>query len=209
MGNADHIISVESAGPKAKARRVVFASGETLTLPNVVLRALGGIQADQNISCLELGAAAAHAAPDIARERALAIVGYRERSSTEVRQALIDEGFERHVVDAVVTRLLELALVDDARFAGMYARSRLSSGRGKRLVLRELASKGIDEETATLAVEGASDTDEVARARTAIRGAVPVDRRERERLLRRLLARGFDMATALNALDHPGDQSGE
>lgn len=207
MGISDHIIGIESAGPRARARRVIFSSGETLTLPNVVVRALGGLLVGQSTSCGDLRAATADITPDIARERALAIVGYRERSSSELRQALLDEGFERTVVDALVARFVELGLVDDARFAGMYARSRLSAGRGKRLVLRELVSKGIDAETAAQAVDSVSDTDEVARARLVIKGAVPVDRRERERLLRRLLSRGFDMTTALSALDVPGDQS--
>lgn len=207
MDTGESIVGIESAGPRARARRIVFSSGESLTLPNVVMRALGGLQVGQNTSVTDLRRAAADIAPDIARERALAIVGYRERSSAELRQALLDEGFEGATVDALVARFVELALVDDARFAGMYARSRLSSGRGKRLVLRELVSKGIDEGTAAQAVDGATDADEVARARHVIKGAVPLDRRERERLLRRLLSRGFDMATAMSALDDPSGQS--
>lgn len=207
MSASDNIISIESAGPRARARRIVFSSGETLTVPSVVLRALGELKVGQSTSCQELRRVAADKAPDLARERALAIVGYRERSSTELQQALLDEGFERATVDAIVARFMELALVDDARFADMYARSRLSSGRGKRLVLRELAIRGIDETTAARAIEGASDADEVSRARKAINGAVPADRRDKERLLRRLLTRGFDMASALSALDGPSDQS--
>ena len=201
----DNVISIESAGPKARARRITFASGETLTLPNMVLRALN-IRVGQMSDRADIQGAVAEVAPEMARERALAIVGYRERSTTELRCALVDEGFERGIVDALVARFVELALVDDERFARMYARSRLSSGRGTRLILRELADKGIDAEIAARVVESASEFDEVTRARQCIRNAVPSDRRERERLLRRLLARGFDMGTALAALERPTDQ---
>lgn len=207
MGPSDSVISIESAGPKARARRVIFSSGETLTVPGVVLRALGGLQVGQSHSCAGLRQEAADVALEVARERALAIVGYRERSSSELRRSLLEEGFEREVADVVVERFVELALVDDERFAGMYARSRLASGRGARIVMRELEAKGIDPVTAVRAIEAATDTDEVTRARKAIRGAVPADRRERERLLRRLLARGFNMSTALDALDEPAEQS--
>lgn len=205
MINADQVISIESAGPKARARRITFASGDTLILPNVVLKALG-IQLGQESTPADIRGAAAEIATDFARERAMAIVGYRERSSTELRKTLLDQGFECGTVDDIVARFVELALVDDQRFAGMYARSRLASGRGTRLVLRELADKGVDAETAAHAVECASELDEVTRARRVIHDTVPVDRKERERLLRRLLARGFDMTTALSALGSSSDQ---
>ncbi|MBI5231363.1 MAG: hypothetical protein HY876_04265, partial [Coriobacteriales bacterium] len=41
---------------------------------------------------------------------------------------------------------------------------------------------------------------EVARARAVLRGATPTDRKHRERLLRKLVGRGFSIGVALRAI---------
>ena len=90
-----------------------------------------------------------------------------------------------------------MELVDDRRFASAWARSRAAAGYGRRRILRELAEKGIDDDTALAAVEEELSGDEAARAREALRGRVPRDHKDRERLIRRLVSRGFEVRVAL------------
>ncbi len=138
----------------------------------------------------------------LAKERALRILGYRERSAAEVSQRLLDDGYPPEVARDTVARFSELGLIDDCRFAAVYSRSRLAAGFGTRRIASELKQRGIAPEIAATAIREAMDgSDELERAIGALRGRVPHDRRERERLLRHLVSKGFDMSTALAALD--------
>ena len=111
---------------------------------------------------------------------------------------------------AVVSRLSELGLVDDERFARSFARGRVAAGYGTRRIITELGDKGIDREMAAQAAAGAlSDApdggSEVERARRCLGGTAPRTRQERDRALRKLIRRGYDMRTALAAID-PADE---
>ena len=125
--------------------------------------------------------------PQLARNRALQLLGYRERSAKELTGRLLDNGYPVSVVGPIVTRYREVELVDDARFATAWVRSRCSAGYGRRRIARELAEKGIADELATIALDEELAVDEATRAREALRGKVPRDAKERDRLVRRLV----------------------
>ena len=63
------------------------------------------------------------------------LVKVRDRSVLEVRNRLHRDGFVADVVDAAI---------DDARFADVLVRSRLSAGKGLSGILRELRTHAID-----------------------------------------------------------------
>lgn len=194
------ITHIECAGPELKARRLVFNDESDRLTSAAAVRTLG-LEEGSTLSKAEVEERLDEVEPDLAKNRALRLLGYRERSIAEVKRKLATSGYPRRVVDAVVSRLVDLGLVDDARFAAMWSRSRASAGYGRRRVARELADKGVPSETATKALDEAfGDDDQVARARALLRGAKPTTRAERDRLLRRLVSRGFDLSTALAAL---------
>ena len=89
-------------------------------------------------------------------------------------------------------RFEEVKLVDDADFADMWVRSRSQSRKlAKGALRRELAEKGIDEDTAAVALEQLSDEDEDSAARELVqrklRGVTGFeDRAERDKTTRRL-----------------------
>jgi regulatory protein len=161
------------------------------------------IVAGDNVVVAELEDCIAQLERDHARERALRLVGYRERSASQLRGRLVDDGYPSGLAAAVVERFIELGLIDDERFARMYVRSRRRSGFGPQRVARELRDKGVSEEVARLAMGESDAFDPVESARRVLGGRVPVDRRERERFVRRLVAKGFDMRTALEAVESP------
>ena len=171
--------------------------------PRVVSSAalkLLGLEAGSTVEIAELEQALAEHEPRLARERALQLLGYRERSCSELRQRLLDGGYPTGVVDAVVHRFCEVELVDDRRFAAAWVRSRASAGYGRRRILHELADKGVADDVASAAVEEGLGDDEVRRARQSLRGRQPRDNKDRERLVRRLVVRGFDLRVALEAV---------
>ncbi|MCC7196354.1 MAG: regulatory protein RecX [Gemmatimonadaceae bacterium] len=88
-----------------------------------------------------------------AHERALDALALRPRAAQELARWLRDRGYDAAEVAAVVERLTAAGLLDDARFAEAFARSRLIDRRlSRRRVLAELARRGVGREVASAAV---------------------------------------------------------
>ena len=135
------------------------------------------------------------------------LLGYRDRSRSELARKLRDAGYPAAVAAQVVERFVEIELLDDERFAAAWVRTRATAGYGARRIGQELARKGIAPEVAAAALESiAGSHEQLARARAALRGRVAADRKERDKLVRRLVGKGFSLQTAIQALDStPGD----
>jgi regulatory protein len=74
---------------------------------------------------------------------ALHFLGYRPRSESEVRVRLTRRGFAKTEIDAVLVKLREQGLVDDAGFAGFWTENRREfSPRSRFLTRLELRRKG-------------------------------------------------------------------
>lgn len=201
---------IEETGPDRKARRIVFADHEieARTTSNAALRTLGlaeGSDFDRD----EFEAALDAAEASCAHERALAIVGYRERSARELEKRLTDDGYPPGISRAIVDRFVELRFIDDERFAGMLARTRAGAGFGPSRVRDELRRKGV----APLIIDSVMaetfhEADTIDSARQVLRGKVAKDRKERDKLVRKLVSRGFSVSVALSATE-PHDQDSD
>ncbi len=194
---------IETAGPDRRARRLVFSGFDAeprLTSASAVKEL--GLEPGSGVDLASLEADLAEAEAHLARERAVRILEHRERSAHELRTRLIDDGYPRELAEEIVDRYLELGLVDDARFAALWVRTRAGAGFGRQRIQRELATKGIDEETARHALDEILHADdEASRARAVLGSRIPRDRAERERLIARLVRKGFGLSAALSAVD--------
>ncbi len=149
--------------------------------------------------------------PAVVLEAAARFLEPRARSEAEVRGRLRHAGYRPELVDAAITRLYELGMLDDAAFARAWIESRdRARPRGERAIRQELAQKGIDREIVIELLEArrtqykAGDADhdpgtpdEAAAARLLVRHqralARIVDDRQRQQRAYALLARnGFD-----------------
>lgn len=194
------IVRIESAGPDRRARRLVFDDDTTRVTSATAVKELG-LEEGAVISLSALDEALKEAEPPLAKDRALRLIGYRERSAAEVSRKLRENGYPPTVVRAIIERFTELQLIDDARFAATWARSRAVAGYGSRRVARELAEKGVDPDTAAGALaEVFSASTDLDRAKAVLGGRTASTRGERDKLLRRLLSRGFDISVALQAV---------
>ena len=134
-----------------------------------------------------------------AREAALSLLSYRPRSAAELRRRLARKGFDAEVVDACVEALGGVGVVDDAAFAESLVRDRVRlRPQGRRRIRQELRAKGVDEETASAAIDEVmegEDASEIDLARAAAARWKPRPGEERDRARRRLHAflarRGF------------------
>ncbi len=98
--------------------------------------------------------------------RALDALSRRSRSESELRRWLVERKYEPDEVNGVIDRLMASGLLDDAKYAEQFARSRLLYRKlSKRRVLGELSRRGIARELAASAVaqvmedEGLTDAD--------------------------------------------------
>lgn len=133
------------------------------------------------------------------------------KSRLQLAQKLAERNIPEHVAEAVLDRFQEARLINDAEFAEMWVRSRAQSRKlAKGALRRELADKGIDQETAAAALEQLSDADEEAAARQLVErkirpGLDLQDRADRDKAARRLasmLARkGYEPSKAFRIVN--------
>lgn len=81
--------------------------------------------------------------PVSARAKALELLARREHSRLELRQKLIQRGFPSDHIEPVLDQLMEERLLDEARFAEIYACSRADKGYGPLRIGRELRERGV------------------------------------------------------------------
>ena len=195
------LVRIEIAGPGAKARRLVFDDGGAPRETSAAAVKRLGIEEGTEVAREAVVAALSETEYGLAKERALRLLGYREHSAEELLRKLRDTGYPEAVAQAVVARFTEIELVDDARFAAAWNRSRAAAGYGPRRIRRELEMRGVSPETIRNALSDGEDSeDELARALSALGGRTAADRQGRDRLVRRLVSRGFALSVALRAV---------
>jgi regulatory protein len=151
----------------------------------------------------------------LARAKTIALrqLAARARTRSQIRQRLAKDGLDAHA-DEVVAWLERLGYLDDGAYARGRARTLVARGRlGPRLAERRLVAAGIEAGAARAAVAAALAGDEgdargaeealcralaERRARGAALGALDV--RERRRLSRFLLGRGFSGSVVARVL---------
>jgi regulatory protein len=189
---------VESFGRDGKARRLVLADCTDRLTSSYALKISGLLEGD------ELDDTVLGEAEEVAlRERALRLVGYRERSVGELRDRLLADGFPALMVTEIVTSFERSLLVDDVRFAASFVRSRTMNGFGRQRIERELSLKRVNPEVIATAFDAGECDEEIVRARRVLGDRIAVDRRDRERLIRKLVRRGFSLSVARTAVDAP------
>ncbi|WHP61409.1 regulatory protein RecX [Arthrobacter sp. KFRI-F3372] len=114
------------------------------------------------------------------------------KSRLQLARKLAERNIPEDVAEAVLDRFQEARLINDAEFADMWVRSRSQSRKlAKGPLRRELAEKGIDQETAAAALDQLTDADEEAAARQLVErklrpGTDLQDQAARDKATRRL-----------------------
>ena len=139
-----------------------------------------------------------------ATEAAWALLAYRARTRSELRQRLLRKGYGVEAVDAVLERLTALGYLDDAAFARalVSARQRGPSARGSFALRAELRRRGVQgaiaEDSVALADDSAAVQTAAAKRARALSGLPYPD--FRRRLFAFLQRRGFDRELAQSAV---------
>ncbi len=131
-----------------------------------------------------------------AREYALKLLEYRERSEQEIKERMARKNYNERLIKSTIEFLKNHNLVNNRRFARMWAESCLRRSYGRWKVQTDLNKKGIDEEIVEEVLrESYSKVDEVQIALALIQKKWPSLKKEKNALLRRvsdfLKRRGF------------------
>lgn len=131
------------------------------------------------------------------RERVEALVGRRDYSAHELAVRLARDGYRRALVDELVERARSCGLVDDARYASVFIRSKVAAGWGRSKIARELSRRGIEVGEVEGWPEEYFDADEErARALSLASRRRLTGKNDFERIVRFLCGRGFAYALA-------------
>ena len=98
--------------------------------------------------------AASAADPAIIRAKAIELLARREHSRLELRQKLAQRGFPAERLDPVLNQLAAEGLLNEGRYAEIYACSRADQGYGPLRIASELRERGIPQELVDQALTG-------------------------------------------------------
>ncbi|MGB9619528.1 MAG: regulatory protein RecX [Armatimonadota bacterium] len=141
-----------------------------------------------------------------ARERALRLIRYRDRSVSEIRRRLVGSDFPEDIVEEVIDELTRVGLLDDRKFSRDWVTSRTAAKpMGKTRLAFELGSRGVEAPIVEEALEGLDPEAEYKLARsTAETRLIKMDRGDptvRNKLGSFLSRRGFDWDVIVRVLD--------
>ena len=93
---------------------------------------------------------------------ALNLLAARPYSTQTLRRKLIQKEYSAADADEAIRRLVDNGLLNDAKYAEQYARSKiLTTGASKRRLQQELYRKGIKGELATTAIDNVIEQEEI------------------------------------------------
>ena len=140
-------------------------------------------------------------------EYAMKYLTVKDRTVSEMQAYLDSKEFGEADVDAAMQRLTELGLLDDARYAKRFVETRLSTKPiSRRHLWEQLKSHGLSDEDINAALETVNADDEAEHARAVaekfVRQFASLDpEKRRERVLSRLIARGYSYDVSRRALE--------
>ena len=179
-----------------KTRANVYVDGEFAFALEMLTVMKLGLKIGQEVSRERFAEAIFDSEKSVAFEKAMDYLGRGMKTAKQMRDYLEKKGYERNVVEYVVTKLKEYRYIDDDAYARLYV-ERNSSTKGDRRLKQELIQKGI---AISRAEEYAVTDDEQALA-NATRLAErymrnkPITLKTLQNLQRYLLSRGYGFDT--------------
>lgn len=199
MPDQHMITEITSPRRGSKRRTVLVDHDEWRVMASEVVRELdlrSGEAIDQEAVLRELGTVE----PRLARERALRLLNYRERTAAEVRSRLAEDGYPAAVAQDVVDGLVADGLIDDERFADVFARSLVQHrALGRTRALRTLTRSGVSDDLALASLEAYAPADDELDRAIAVARSIARQGDSVERLAGRLGRRGFSAGHAFKA----------
>ena len=194
---------------RSKACRVDLDGESWRDLPTAVVKHLV-LRVGDLVDASSLAGRVSAIEPDMAFQRALRLMHYRDHSVAELLDRLCGDGYRVEVARDVVDRLRDSGILDDRRYAESRVRS-LAGGRGygRRRVALELDRRDIPPAVAMAAMDAAIPRDgERDRALELASRLMADSSRPPDRVVERIVRKGFsyeDARAAVRAVSEPED----
>jgi len=157
------------------------------------------LQVGQNLTDEQISKLISEDQDEVAYQRAIKLITYRDRSIAEIRQSLHQKQIPEEIIENVINRLGENGLLDDKRFANLWIENRNEfRPRSHRMLALELRKKGISEDIISQVLENTTADEELAHkaAQKQIRRYMTLEWQDFRRKLGSFLARrGFSYET--------------
>jgi len=140
------------------------------------------------------------------RGAALALLGRRDYTASELRQRLIDKGHDKGEVDEQIESLMADGSVNDQRVAASHIRvASQIKGRGRMRIRQELQARGIAKAIIeSLIAEMPAEDEDAAIQKFLSRKRIPekLDTSARNKVFQQLMRKGFTGDAISKALRH-------
>lgn len=190
-------ITAITAQKRDKKRVNIFFDGEFAFGISRIVAAW--LQVGQNLTDEQISKLISKDQDEVAYQRAIKLITYRDRSIAEIRQSLHQKQIPEEIIENVINRLGENGLLDDKRFANLWIENRNEfRPRSHRMLALELRKKGISEDIISQVLENTTADEELAHkaAQKQIRRYMTLEWQEFRRKLGSFLARrGFSYET--------------
>ena len=133
-------------------------------------------------------------------EKAINLLSYSRMSSRELRNKLVHKGIETDTAEAVVEKLQDLRLLDDAEYAAAVARHYSAKGYGAARIRAEFSRRGIDRDLWEEALESAPQSDEKIDRFVQTKLKDPHDRDQVRKVSAALARRGYSWEEIRSAI---------
>lgn len=133
-------------------------------------------------------------------EKAINLLSYSRMSSRELRNKLVHKGIETDTAEAVVEKLQDLRLLDDAEYAAAVARHYTAKGYGAARIRAEFSRRGIDRDLWEEALESAPQSDEKIDRFVQAKLKDPHDRDQVRKVSAALARRGYSWEEIRSAI---------
>lgn len=101
----------------------------------------------------------------LALEKGLTYLEYAWRTENQVKGYLKKKGFSTASIETVIIRLKESGYINDAAYANVYVQNRRDGrGESRNRITRGLFIRGIDADTARMALSGITEEEELSKA---------------------------------------------
>lgn len=196
--------------PRVGSRlRRIWLEGEPWKTTSAAAVKAVALEKDDIVEPEQLATAIAEAEVAAARERALQLLGYRERSRAELSTKLHEDGYPPSTVADIIEAFDRTGLLDDRRFAESFVRSHAARGLGARRIARELARAGVDD-ALVVEVMQPDDTQPSEHERAlAIARRMVTSTSDVRKLAARLARKGYDLDTSFAAAREAASEAEE
>jgi len=134
------------------------------------------------------------------------ILASRMYTVKEIRDKLIGREVSEDIIDSVISKLLEIGLLDDARYAEIYVESQIMKGtKGPDSVYADLVKKGVSESEANTYVEVYTYEQQLEAVRKLAQSVMKSNKKYgvrglMQKLHHSLTSKGFDLEVVTDAL---------